>query len=166
MGALPDLRQHRPTLPDTGSATHCHERCAPPSRRSELLSHSLVPSRRWLRTGVTSHRARGLLPLSAGSTLTPIRSVMLAPPAASLPNEKRVLAHASLNTPPVYPDTAAGLDYIFLAIAFHLYGPAHYIFFASTFYLFGDHISPRSQLYWEQREERKGTCLKTQPRGC
>ena len=58
---------------------------------------------------------------------------MLAPPAASLPNEKRVLAHASL--PLQYtPDTAAGLDYIFLAIAFHLYGPAHYIFLEITFH--------------------------------
>ncbi len=41
--------------------------------------------------------------------------------------------------------------YIFLDIAFHMYGPAQYIFFASTIYLFGDHISPRSQLYWEQQ---------------
>src|SRR6266849_3265521 len=35
-----------------------------------------------------------------------------------------------------------------------MHGFAQYIFFASTVYLFGDHISPRSQLYWEQREER------------
>src|SRR5437879_5920282 len=47
-----------------------------------------------------------------------------------------------------------------------MYGFAQYIFFASTLYLFGDHISPQSQLYWEQREARKVTCLGTQQRGC
>ena len=43
---------------------------------------------------------------------------------------------------------AKGLEYIFLSIAFLMHGFAQYIFFASTLYLFGDHISPRSQLYW------------------
>src|SRR2546426_6567276 len=63
------------------------------------------------------------------------------------------------------PGTGESLHYIFLVIAFHMYGPAQYIFFASTLYLFGDHISPRSQLYWEQREEMKVTCVETQQRG-
>jgi hypothetical protein len=47
-----------------------------------------------------------------------------------------------------------------------MYDFAQYIFFASTLYLFGDHISPRSQLYWEQQEEMKVTCLGTQQRRC
>jgi len=61
---------------------------------------------------------------------------------------KSVFSLTLLSTPLQYtPDPAARLHYIFLVIAFHLEGSAQYIFFASTLYLFGDHISPRSQLY-------------------
>jgi len=46
---------------------------------------------------------------------------------------------------------AKGLEYIFLDIGFHLFGPAQYIFFASTLYLFGVDIPPDSQLYCKQQ---------------
>src|SRR6266550_812168 len=91
-----------------------------------------------------------------------MRSTMLAPPPASLPNEKSVLSQASLNTPTVYPRYSSRSALYLSGYRLHLYGTAHYIFFAITLYLFGDHISPRSQLYWEQREERKVTCVETQ----
>src|SRR6266704_676251 len=81
---------------------------------------------------------------------------MLAPPWASLPNEKSVLAHVSLNTPTVYPKDSSRSSLYLSGYRLHMYGPAQYIFFASTLYLFGDHISPCSPLYWEQREERAG----------
>src|SRR5258708_22639602 len=94
-----------------------------------------------------------------------MRSAMLAPPPARLLSEKSVLSYAYLNTTTVYPRYRRKSSIYLSGYRLHMYGPAHYIFFASTLYLFGDHISPRSQLYWEQREEMKVTCIETQQSG-
>ncbi len=65
---------------------------------------------------------------------------------------KRVFSLTLIKTLLQYtPSKAKGLAYIFLSIAFLMHGFAQYIFFTSTLYRFGDDISPRSQLYWEQR---------------
>jgi hypothetical protein len=54
---------------------------------------------------------------------------------------KRVFSPLLIEPPLQYtPGTEEKVQYIFLAIAFHTYGPAQYIFFLSTLYLFGDHI--------------------------
>src|SRR6266566_6994967 len=85
-----------------------------------------------------------------------MRSAMLAPPRARLLSEKSVLSYAYLNTTTVYPRDRRKSSLYLSGYRLHMYGPTQYIFFASTLYLFGDHISPCSPLYWEQREERAG----------
>ena len=65
------------------------------------------------------------------------------------------------------PDKVEGVHYIFLALASHMCGTAHYIFFDCTVYLFGDHILPYLSYTVNKEKTARLDALgfgKTQPR--
>ncbi len=81
-------------------------------------------------------------------------------PAVCSPNESvsmkkklYVSSHAFLDALPLRLRWMKGLEYIFLDMGFHLFGPAQYLFFASTLYLFGDHIPPIHNYTASNKEE-------------
>jgi hypothetical protein len=77
---------------------------------------------------------------------------MLAPPLASLLNEKSILSYAYRAISILYHRYSESVHYIFRAIALHTYGSAQYIFFRQRIISFWRSHSPYSQLYSKQEE--------------
>ena len=70
---------------------------------------------------------------------------------------KSVFSLTLLSTPLQYtPDPAARLHYIFLVIAFHLYGPTQYIFLPAH-YIFLEITFPPVHIYTGRNEEKMTT---------
>src|SRR5712691_6650266 len=90
---------------------------------------------------------------------------MLAPPPASLLNEKRVLSHASLNTPTVYPKYSSRSSlYLFGYHLSHVWACSIYLFRQHIISFWRSHFTPVTAILVAARR-KKVTCVETQQRG-